>query len=308
MYTNAGSWHGVELRHLAALEAIASEGSFSAAGVKMGYSQSAISGQIATLERLVGARLVTRLRGSRKVSLTPEGERLLEHAKVINARLNAARADLSNASDVPQTLRIGTFQSVSQALLPGPLREIVRASKRSTSLREDGSIENLVELIVSGELDVSFVLLPVETDEVATREVLRDPWTLVVRDDHPLARLRRSVTAADVSQLPIITYESCRSQKFIEGSLRASGAHVRVVTRLADYRSVLTMVEAGLGVGLVPRLAAEPDLGALRMLPLADQPPRLIGLAWSAERRASADVARFVDLVVATGSRLSLAA
>src|SRR4051812_1456699 len=94
MATDAGSWHGIELRHLAALEAIATEGSFSAAAQKMGYSQSAISGQIATLERLVGVTLVTRIRGSRTVSLSREGERLLEHARVINARLSAARADV----------------------------------------------------------------------------------------------------------------------------------------------------------------------------------------------------------------------
>src|SRR5437764_6875299 len=145
MINNAGSWHGVELRHLAALEAIATEGSFSGAGVKMGYSQSAISGQIATLERLVGARLVTRLRGSRKVSLTTEGERLLEHAKAINARLSAARADLASPREPLSTLRIGTFQSVSNTLLPGPLRELMRATNVQTSLREDGSIEKLIE-------------------------------------------------------------------------------------------------------------------------------------------------------------------
>jgi len=308
MYTNAGSWHGVELRHLAALEAIATEGSFSGAGVKMGYSQSAISGQIATLERLVGARLVTRLRGSRKVSLTDEGLRLLEHAKVINARLSAARVDLSSAKDAASTLRIGTFQSVSQTLLPGPLRELGRGSHPATALREHGSIENLVELVISGELDVTFVLLPVETDEVETIEIMRDPWTIVFRGDHPLARLGRPVRAIDVSHLPIITYESCRSQKFIEGSLRAAGAHVRVVTRLADYRSVLSMVEAGLGVGLVPRLAAESDLGTLKLLPLDDQPPRLVGLAWSKDRGASADVERFVELAAAAGRRISAAA
>ena len=308
MYSNAGSWHGVELRHLAALEAIASEGSFSGAGTKMGYSQSAISGQIATLERLVGTRLVTRLRGSRKVSLTVEGERLLEHAKVINARLSAARADLSKPHNGTPTLHIGTFQSVSQTLLPAPLRELMRTSKASTSLREDGSIENLVELVISGELDVTFVLLPVETEEVETREILRDPWTIVVRDDHPLARLNRPLVAADISQLPLITYEDCRSQKFIEGALRAGGAHVRVVTRLADYRSVLTMVDAGLGVGLVPRLAAEPDIGALKMLTLDGQPPRIVGVAWSAERGASDVVARFVELASAVGKRLSAAA
>ncbi|HEX4525895.1 MAG TPA: LysR family transcriptional regulator, partial [Gaiellaceae bacterium] len=226
METNAGSWHGVELRHLAALEAIASEGSFSGAGTRMGYSQSAISGQIATLERLVGARLVTRLRGSRKVAITPEGQLLLDHAKVINARLSAARADLNNARDdgVP-VLRIGTFQSVSQTLLPGLFRRLLQEPVPvATSLREDAEIEHLVDLLVAGELDVAFVLLPIAREELETIEVLRDPWTVVVRQDHPLAALRRPITARDLTQVPLITYNRCRSQSFIEGSLSAAGA------------------------------------------------------------------------------------
>jgi DNA-binding transcriptional LysR family regulator len=71
------------------------------------------------------------------------------------------------------------------------------------------------------------------------------------------------------------------------------------VTRLADYRSVLTLAAAGLGCGLVPRLAVEADLeasakGRLRMLALEEQPPRLIGLAWNRERRPSEIVERFI--------------
>ena len=228
METNAGSWHGVELRHLAALEAIAKEGSFSGAGARMGYSQSAISGQIATLERLVGTRLVTRLRGSRKVAITPEGQLLLDHAKAINARLNAARADLNNArDDGGPVLRIGTFQSVSQTLLPGLFRRLLQEPVPVvTSLREDADIEHLVDLLVAGELDVAFVLLPIARAELETIEVLRDPWTIVVRHDHPLATLRRPVTAQDLSHLPLVTYERCRSQSFIEGSLSAAGAQL----------------------------------------------------------------------------------
>ncbi len=165
MEGNGGSWHGVELRHLAALEAIANEGSFSGAGARMGYSQSAISGQIATLERLVGARLVTRLRGSRKVAITPEGQLLLDHAKAINARLSAARADLNSArDDGTSVLRIGTFQSVSQTLLPGLFRRLLQEpAPVEASLREDADIEHLVDLLAAGELDVTFVLLPIAT-------------------------------------------------------------------------------------------------------------------------------------------------
>jgi molybdate transport repressor ModE-like protein len=305
----SGSWHGVELRHLAALEAIANEGSFSAAGVRMGYSQSAVSGQIATLERLVGARLVTRLRGSRKVGLTAEGQLLLEHARVITARLSAARADLNNMRDgVAPVLRIGTFQSVSQTLLPIVFRRLLsEPSPVVTSLREDSTIENLVDLLLGGELDVAFVLLPVADERIETVEVLRDDWVIVVRQDHQLARLGRPLRPQDVSGLPLVTYERCRSQSFVEASLRAAGAHLRIVSRLADYRSVLPLVGAGMGCGLVPRLAVEADMdssahASLRLLPLEDHPPRLIAIAWNRERRLSDVVARFVKIAVDAGA------
>jgi DNA-binding transcriptional LysR family regulator len=87
-------WHGIELRHLLALEAVAAERSFSAAAARLGYSQPAISGQIDALERIVGARLFVRTRGSRPLELTAEGASLLEHAHAIMGRLAVAREHL----------------------------------------------------------------------------------------------------------------------------------------------------------------------------------------------------------------------
>jgi molybdate transport repressor ModE-like protein len=301
MGVDPGSWQGVEFRHLAALESIATEGSFSAAAAKTGYSQSAISGQIATLERLIGVRLVKRIRGSRKVTLTLEGERLLEHARAINARLSAARADIEQLEqNGPESLRIGTFQSVSQTLLPDVVRGLT-ADGTSLTLREDIEVEHYAEMLRSGELDVAFVLLPVDDGEVEAIELLRDPWVLVVRTDHPLVWKQRPATADDLSNLPLITFEQLPTQRLIEGSLRAAGAHVRVVTRMGDSASVLSMVSAGLGCGLVPRLSVEAEAGAarlngLRFLPLDDQPPRLIGLAWNRQRAADEQIRRVVEL------------
>jgi molybdate transport repressor ModE-like protein len=80
-------WLGVELRHLAALQAIAEVGSFCRAARRLGYTQSAVSQQIATLERIVGERLLDRPGGPRPVSLTEAGELLLRHAAAIVARL-----------------------------------------------------------------------------------------------------------------------------------------------------------------------------------------------------------------------------
>jgi molybdate transport repressor ModE-like protein len=301
MGVDPGSWQGVEFRHLAALESIATEGSFSAAAAKTGYSQSAISGQIATLERLIGVRLVKRIRGSRKVTLTLEGERLLEHARAINARLSAARADIEQLEqNGPESLRIGTFQSVSQTLLPDVVRGLT-ADGTSLTLREDIEVEHYAEMLRSGELDVAFVLLPVDDGEVEAIELLRDPWVLVVRTDHPLVWKQRPATADDLSNLPLITFEQLPAQRLIEGSLRAAGAHVRVVTRMGDSASVLSIVSAGLGCGLVPRLSVEAEAGAarlngLRFLPLDDQPPRLIGLAWNRQRAADEQIRRVVEL------------
>ena len=307
--TDTGGWQGIEFRHLAALEAIAAEGSFSAAAQTMGYSQSAVSGQIATLERLVGACLVKRIRGSRTVSLTREGERLVEHARAINARLHAAREDLAGlAATGPDAVRIGTFQSVSQTLLPRIVRDLTSVQPpMKATLREDTSMDALLEKLESDELDVAFVLLPVANEQIETIEVLRDPWLLVVRTDHPLVWKHRSVTAAELSNLPLIAFEQQLAQRLIESSLRAAGASLRIVTRLGDYGSVLSMVAAGLGCGLVPRLAVEADTGAsriegLRFIPIADQPPRLVGLAWNRDRAGDEAVERVVRLALDAAS------
>src|SRR3954469_23796980 len=115
-------WLGVELRHLAALQAVAQAGSFGPgaqagsfgrAAQRLGYTQSAISQQIAALERAVGERLVERPGGSRPVALTEAGRPLLAHADAIVARLKAAQADMAALRQGEAgTLRVGTFQSV----------------------------------------------------------------------------------------------------------------------------------------------------------------------------------------------------
>src|SRR5690348_17914080 len=110
-------WRGVELRHLVALQAVADERSFSAAASKLGYTQSAISGQILALERAIGARLFERMRGSRPIRLTPAGEILLAHAAAITSRLNSAQVEIASLTRARQALRVGTFQTVARTLV-----------------------------------------------------------------------------------------------------------------------------------------------------------------------------------------------
>src|SRR3954453_23359308 len=104
---------GVEVRHLTALDAVARTRSFSQAAAELGYAQSAVSQQIATLERAVGHKLVERPGGPRPVSMTEAGELVLRHANHITARLGAVRADLD-------ALAAGEAAPVPLCTLPSP--------------------------------------------------------------------------------------------------------------------------------------------------------------------------------------------
>ena len=125
---------GVEARHLAALQAVAEEHSFSRAAERLGYAQSAVSQQIAALERAVGLKLVERPGGPRPVSLTEAGEVVLRHADRLLARLGALRADLDQlVAGESGTIRVGTFQSAGARILPGVSANSARAGPRCGS-------------------------------------------------------------------------------------------------------------------------------------------------------------------------------
>ena len=115
--TKPDQWLGVEVRHFAALDAVAREGSFGRAADRLGYTQSAVSQQIATLEKIVGETLVERPGGPRAVSLTDAGEVLLRHAEAIVARLDAAHADIA-ALRAGETGALGSDVSVDRRARP----------------------------------------------------------------------------------------------------------------------------------------------------------------------------------------------
>src|SRR5438128_11016192 len=124
----ANVWPGLELRHLLALHTVAQTGTFGRAAEQLGYTQSAMSQQIAVLETLVGQRLLERSRGQSGVDLTEAGRLLLAHADSILARLRAAHADFAAfESGALGALHVGTYQSVSTRILPGLMRDFSTA-------------------------------------------------------------------------------------------------------------------------------------------------------------------------------------
>src|SRR5262249_28464346 len=154
----ADTWLGIELRHFLALEAVAREGAFGKAAASLGYTQSAVSQQIATLERIVGQRLIERPGGPKPVSLTEAGRLLLTHAGAIAARVAAAQADLKALTEGQAgTLRVGVFQSVGQRILPEVMRRFVSFWPQvKVTLTESSDDENPLVLVERGELDLTF--------------------------------------------------------------------------------------------------------------------------------------------------------
>ena len=157
-------WLGVEVRHLAALRAVAEEGTFGAAALRLGYAQSAISQQIAALERYVGHRLFDRPGGSRPVQLTRAGELLLGHAETIMSRLvgRADRPRLARRRRLRQPdphRRLPERRADDVAADPAGARRRLRRRSNSTS-SESNDDRMLLELLERGELDVAFAELP----------------------------------------------------------------------------------------------------------------------------------------------------
>jgi molybdate transport repressor ModE-like protein len=291
-------WLGVELRHLAALQAVAEEGSFGRAAERLGYTQSAISQQIQALERIVDQRLVERPGGPRRVSLTEAGELLLRHAAGIVARLQAAQADLAAfAEGSAGTLRVGTYQSVGARVLPRLLREFTEAwpsvSVQLTEWSDDGHLLGLVE---RGELDFSFVMLPVEEGPFEPVELMLDPHVLVVPADSDLARRPKPPSLREVAGMPLIGNRLCRSVHQVETRLRDAGVEPQIVFRSDDNGTIQGLVAAGVGVALVPLLTVDTGDEGTAVLGLADVPPRRIGIAWHRDRYRSPAARAFVDL------------
>jgi DNA-binding transcriptional LysR family regulator len=291
-------WLGVEIRHLAALRALADEGSFGRAAERLGYTQSAVSQQIATLERIVGERLVERPGGPRPISLTEAGELLLHHAQSIVARLEAARADLDalRAGEAGR-LRIGTFQSAGARLLP----EIIRRYRERWPQIEIGLDEleddEIIVAIERGDIDVGFVLLPVGDVPLEAVELLHDPHVLIVSAGSPLAE--GSPTLAEIAEQPLVGFRDPHAVTQIVAGFRAEGLEPHWAYRSNDNPTIQGLVAAGVAVAVMPRLTVDV---ADKRIAVVDLPPsfpsRVVAIArhrdryYSPAARALIDVAR----------------
>lgn len=294
----------LELKHLVALDAVASEGTFGRAAERLGYTQSAVSQQIAALERILGDKVFDRPGGPRPVVLTPLGAELLERGRELLARVDSMslELDLFRTGSVGK-LSIGTFQSVSAMLLP----KIVARMRETFPTLELQVVESDIEdelsaALASGEVEVSF-LVGDDLAETESVHLLDDPFVLIARPDQfPPGPVRTEQFADE----PMIGQHQNSCQLLNEAGLRSSGVEPNYVYRTNDNGTVAAMVRAGMGVAVMPFLCVEPEDPRTSIHPIHPPiPDRRICLAWRRNRTLSPAAERFIQLTVEASRELT---
>ena len=300
-------WPGLELRHLVAFRAVARAESFRAAAAELGFTQGAVSQQLALLERRLGRRLVERRSGRRGVELTPAGELLLRHTDELLRRVALARSDLLAQEAGGGVLRVGTFHSLSVRLLPGIAETFTRARPSTVlELLEERSADRLLELLGDGELDLAFVdVVPAADDARFKGEPLfDDPYVVAVSAASPHAR-RRQISLDDLNGRPVIGFSCVGSQRRLEQTAAEAGRRLNVVLRSDETATLNALVAAG-GVAVLPRLAVDPANSRVVAVPADPRlRPRPVSLMWNVERERNPAAAAFVGATLQTVRRLA---
>jgi DNA-binding transcriptional LysR family regulator len=263
-----------------------------------------VSQQIATLERIVGEKLVERPGGPRPIALTEAGELLLRHARAIVSRLQAAQSDLAALSaGEAGSLHVGIFQSVGAKILPEVMRRYSRAWPNvDVQLRESHSDSVLADLVERGELDLSFVQLPLDNPSLETMLVLQDDYVLVTASDSDFA-VDRTPSLREIAEQPLIGYRNCRATEIVVDQIRATGREPHFVFRTDENGVVQGLAGAGIGVAILPRLAVDPNDDSVR---ITDLSPRLarrqVGIARHKDRYHSPAAKAFVATALEVGA------
>ncbi|MBA2626223.1 MAG: LysR family transcriptional regulator, partial [Acidimicrobiia bacterium] len=298
MVSNA--WPGLEVRHLAALVAVAEELSFSRAADRLGYTQSGVSQQIAALERIVGTPLFERPGGPRRVALTEAGALLRAHAEALLSRVGAAEADLrALVAGEGGTLRVGTFQSTGTRVLPDVLQRFrLRWPDVTVSLLEATDCHDLLALVEAGELDLAFTERPDTDGPFTVTALLDDAFVFVCARGADQAVLP-AISLDEVARLPLIGNRNDRCQANIEDTFRSTSVRPTFVFRSDDNATVQACIAAGLGVGLLPWLTVEPSDPAVAVVPVDPAPPpRQLAVVSHEARRLGPAAEAFVALAL----------
>lgn len=276
----------MELRHLEAFVVVAEELNFRRAAERLHVSQPPLSQQIKRLEREVGVPLLHRT--TRHVELTAAGEAFLGEVRKGLAAVHAAPVVARKAATGQiGSLRLGFSGPTSYEVL---LLLVRKFRERYPQVRFDiisplyGG--ELVERLCRQELDAGLLRLPVPTEAgLSVREVQRHPLVVAVPTGHAFAGAE-PIALEQLRDEPIVTYPTGRGSvvnQVVQAACLQRGFSPHFVQEAPDTHTILSLVGAGSGVGLVPASAGHLELPGVALVPLSDAPIIPLALAWRTE-------------------------
>ena len=290
----------VDMKQLRALHAVVTQGSFGRAAALLGFTQSAISQQIASLERAIGDRVFDRPGGPRRVLLTPIGEVLFAHAEAMSQRQVALEAELRDlrAGQIG-SLSVGSFQSVSVRILPEVLGLLRRERPRlAIRCEENDQPDSQVASVRAGTFDLAFVVGEFDEADLESLRIGVDPYVLVSPLSDPVQH-----AIHDLRGVPMIGQRAGTCQATLDGVLLRLAIELDYVFRSDDNAAVQAMVRAGMGHAILPLLAVDTSDTGVRISTLQPEvPPRVISIVRSRERTLNVAADRFVELAQRVGA------
>jgi DNA-binding transcriptional LysR family regulator len=154
-----------------------------------------------------------------------------------------------------------------------------------------------MDMVEPGKLDLTFGVLPLPEGPFDGVELLHDPFVLVTAAASPLAAFEGVPTLQLIGEQRLIGFRSCRSTKWVESQLRASGWEPNFVFRSEDNGTVQAMASAGLGTAIVPLMAVDRSDPTIAIIP-TELEPRRIALMWHRDRYRSPAARAFVDIAL----------
>ncbi|MCZ8521376.1 MULTISPECIES: LysR family transcriptional regulator [Paenibacillus] len=271
--------------------AVVQTGSFTRAGELLNASQSGVSHSMGDLEKELGMKLFKRDRNG--VTLTDTGEQILAHVREIVHHMEGINQVAAAARGMNRvTLRIGAFPSISAHVIPGLFQAFRSHYPGVELLLFEGSYAEVEAWIKTGVVDLGFVADP--CDGLETVQLLSDPYVAVLPANHPL-REHEVISLEQLTHEPFLSLKS-GCERLVMRAFQEKGLSLNKQLEVAENATILSMVEAGIGVSIIPSMILQAIPANVAVKPLNSPIIRQIGLAVLSQQMVSVSpvVAAFI--------------
>ncbi|WP_239646702.1 LysR family transcriptional regulator [Bacillus zhangzhouensis] len=267
-------------------------GSFTKAGEKLGLTQSGVSHNIAKLESELGIVLLRRNRNG--LSLTDAGERVMPHIRQImhHAALLEQEAALIQGLEVG-SIKVGTFSSFSSKVLPQLIHRFTESYPNIQLELYEGGYEEIEEWIASGTVDVGFLTQP--SREFETVPLFQDELVVLMQENHRFHTKKMIEVDSLHDESFIMPKAGC--DQLIKKLLKERGVKPHVVFEIGDNNTLISMVQEGLGVTIIPTLILPPQIPHTKVIPLETTVYREINMAFKSFKAASPSTKKWIEAV-----------